>query len=330
MAISNGKIEQLIHTLSTPKKEEHEISVAFINLIDSEGFEINDFSRILNIRTYTFLTVPILIDVAKKAISIYSEQVIEQFYDILRFMLTKNKINVIDFTVNLIIDLDGKNREAGRKTWDELSLYESDFDALNLSQQQQALFIISMLQDLCNPEFRLPKILPLFNSQDDIIRQILYVELVKYCDSYLSIVKEYFDKYVTLSSKQAEEFVNFYNSYVSFMKQRANCKELSSKFSQPALYEETYRQTTARMRELSIGIEKEIEQLTKDLSIKKVRPARGHIYIDYDGKLKTFTPVRRFAHFPNSVNALSALESTEYMMKISDNWDKITDICEIL
>lgn len=115
MAISNGKIEQLIHTLSTPKKEEHEISVAFINLIDSEGFEINDFSRILNIRTYTFLTVPILIDVAKKAISIYSEQVIEQFYDILRFMLTKNKINVIDFTVNLIIDLEGKNREAGKK-----------------------------------------------------------------------------------------------------------------------------------------------------------------------------------------------------------------------
>ena len=67
-----------------------------------------------------------------------------------------------------------------------------------------------------------------------------------------------------------------------------------------------------------------------DLFIKKVRPARVHIYIDYDGKLKTLTPVRRFAHFPNSVNALSALESTEYMMKINDNWDKITNICEIL
>ena len=67
-----------------------------------------------------------------------------------------------------------------------------------------------------------------------------------------------------------------------------------------------------------------------NLFIKKVRPARGHIYIDYDGKLKTLTPVRRFAHFPNSVNALSALESTEYMMKINDNWDKITNICEIL
>ena len=305
------------------------IGATLEELVCSKDFEIMDFPKILNMTFYPFLSSTVLIRIAKKAVSIYGNQVMESFYNILQYIRIKNEKCVIDFALSFIVDLKGENREAGRNVWDKLLLHKSKFDALNLTQEHQALFIISMLQDLSNPKYRLPKVMPLFNSTDENIRLILYMEIVKYCDYYINIVKEHFDKYVTLTSEQSKNFEKYYENYISFLQQRAGCKELSSKYSHPYLYEETRRVIKNKMRDISVGVEREIEQNLNGV-IKKIHFARGYTFREADGELRTPEQVNHPFFFPASINALSALESTEYMLKMNDNWDKIKSICEIL
>jgi len=79
-----------------------------------------------------------------------------------------------------------------------------------------------MLQDIGNPEFRLPPIMPLFNSNNKNIRLILYIQLTKYCSFYLGAVKQIFDKSQIRDTEESLNFKKYCENYNTFIEKRIN------------------------------------------------------------------------------------------------------------
>lgn len=327
MAISFDKVQKFLGRLRKGEMSHDEFVKQFTELIGTNGFVENDLHLILNANYISYLTASSLLAIAKKTISLYGDNAIQCFDNILNYIRLKDEKTVIDFTVSLITDSNGRNRSAGRHVWDNMSLQKSTFDINDLPSKQQALFVISMLQDLGNPETRIPKVLPLFNSNEVIVRQILYLELVKYCDHYLGVVKPLFDSCKIIESEESNNFRKYCAKYSTFLDTRIKCKELNPKYTQADLYEEASREVVKNMQSMTSGIQNDMQI---DKFFKRVRLARGTVWRSHDGRLQNLAHIKFSIPFPIAVNALSALESTEYMLKINNDWDKITDLCEIL
>ena len=142
-------------------------------VIGEKDFVKEDISDILNVNFLPLLTSSVLYSIADKMMTLYGKESIKYFTNTIRYLLGQDLNTALNFVILLIIDNNARNREVGRNLWDEMALHTKNLNPLMLTEQQQALFIISMLQDIGNPDFRLPPIMPLFNSENKNIRLIL-------------------------------------------------------------------------------------------------------------------------------------------------------------
>ena len=298
------------------------------NIIGGKDFVKEDISKILNVNFLPLLSSAVLFSIADKMMTLYGKETIKYFTDITNYIIRKDPNTAFHFIILLIIDNNARNREVGRNLWDEIAIYTKNFDPFVLTEQQQALFIISMLQDIGNPEFRLPPIMPLFNSNNKNIRLILYIQLTKYCSFYLGAVKQIFDKSQIRDTEESLNFKKYCENYNTFIEKRINCKELNPLYTQADIYEEASREAGKLLKDISsqIGTNDEFERL----GFRKVRLARGYVWRSHDGRLQQLAHIKKSIPYPAGLHALSALESTEYMLKIKNNWDQIQDICDIL
>jgi hypothetical protein len=299
-----------------------------IEIIGGKDFVKEDISKILNVNFLPLLSSAVLFSIADKMMTLYGKETIKYFTDITNYIIRKDPNTAFHFIILLIIDNNARNREVGRNLWDEIAIYTKNFDPFVLTEQQQALFIISMLQDIGNPEFRLPPIMPLFNSNNKNIRLILYIQLTKYCSFYLGAVKQIFDKSQIRDTEESLNFKKYCENYNTFIEKRINCKELNPLYTQADIYEEASREAGKLLKDISsqIGTNDEFERL----GFRKVRLARGYVWRSHDGRLQQLAHIKKSIPYPAGLHALSALESTEYMLKIKNNWDQIQDICDIL
>jgi hypothetical protein len=299
-----------------------------IEIIGGKDFVKEDISKILNVNFLPLLSSAVLFSIADKMMTLYGKETIKYFTDITNYIIRKDPNTAFHFIILLIIDNNARNREVGRNLWDEIAIYTKNFDPFVLTEQQQALFIISMLQDIGNPEFRLPPIMPLFNSNNKNIRLILYIQLTKYCSFYLGAVKQIFDKSQIRDTEESLNFKKYCENYNTFIEKRINCKELNPLYTQADIYEEASREAGKLLKDISsqIGTNDEFERL----GFRKVRLARGYVWRSHDGRLQQLAHIKKSIPYPAGLHALSALESTEYMLKINNNWDQIQDICDIL
>ena len=178
MSITNCKLQKLLHCLNTKEKTHEEMTSDLIEIIGGKDFVKEDISKILNVNFLPLLSSAVLFSIADKMMTLYGKETIKYFTDITNYIIRKDPNTAFHFIILLIIDNNARNREVGRNLWDEIAIYTKNFDPFVLTEQQQALFIISMLQDIGNPEFRLPPIMPLFNSNNKNIRLILYIPLI--------------------------------------------------------------------------------------------------------------------------------------------------------
>lgn len=328
MSITNCKLQELLHCLNTKEKTHEEMTSDLIEIIGGKDFVKEDISKILNVNFLPLLSSAVLFSIADKMMTLYGKETIKYFTDITNYIIRKDPNTAFHFIILLIIDNNARNREVGRNLWDEIAIYTKNFDPFVLTEQQQALFIISMLQDIGNPEFRLPPIMPLFNSNNKNIRLILYIQLTKYCSFYLGAVKQIFDKSQIRDTEESLNFKKYCENYNTFIEKRINCKELNPLYTQADIYEEASREAGKLLKDISsqIGTNDEFERL----GFRKVRLARGYVWRSHDGRLQQLAHIKKSIPYPAGLHALSALESTEYMLKIKNNWDQIQDICDIL
>ena len=328
MSITNCKLQKLLHCLNTKEKTNEEMTSDLIEIIGGKDFVKEDISKILNVNFLPLLSSAVLFSIADKMMTLYGKETIKYFTDITNYIIRKDPNTAFQFIILLIIDNNARNREVGRNLWDEIAIYTKNFDPFVLTEQQQALFIISMLQDIGNPEFRLPPIMPLFNSNNKNIRLILYIQLTKYCSFYLGAVKQIFDKSQIRDTEESLNFKKYCENYNTFIEKRINCKELNPLYTQADIYEEASREAGKLLKDISsqIGTNDELERL----GFRKVRLARGYVWRSHDGRLQQLAHIKKSIPYPAGLHALSALESTEYMLKINNNWDQIQDICDIL
>ena len=328
MSITNCKLQKLLHCLNTKEKTNEEMTSDLIEIIGGKDFVKEDISKILNVNFLPLLSSAVLFSIADKMMTLYGKETIKYFTDITNYIIRKDPNTAFQFIILLIIDNNARNREVGRNLWDEIAIYTKNFDPFVLTEQQQALFIISMLQDIGNPEFRLPPIMPLFNSNNKNIRLILYIQLTKYCSFYLGAVKQIFDKSQIRDTEESLNFKKYCENYNTFIEKRINCKELNPLYTQADIYEEASREAGKLLKDISsqIGTNDEFERL----GFRKVRLARGYVWRSHDGRLQQLAHIKKSIPYPAGLHALSALESTEYMLKINNNWDQIQNICDIL
>jgi len=173
MSIKNSKVQNILHYLNNKEKTHEEVASDILKVIGEMDFVKEDISEILNVNFLPVLSSSVLFSIADKMMTLYGKESINFFTPIISYLLRKDPNTALKFVILLIIDNNARNREVGRNLWDEMALHTKNLNPLMLTEQQQALFIISMLQDIGNPDFRLPPIMPLFNSENKNIRLIL-------------------------------------------------------------------------------------------------------------------------------------------------------------
>lgn len=175
-----------------------------------------------------------------------------------------DKESILKKALSLVLHPKGKCRAEGRMLWDNHHLENSGFDPLSLSEDDQIDFAFSMLQDLGNPDLRLPKVLPLFLSGSEKMRKALLMKMIPYVDNYMGHVTRVIEKMGidTVETRQLKQYVE--GRAVSIRKRR-ELIELSPMYSQYRYFQEALRVESETMSQRL----KKFEENDADLWINK-------------------------------------------------------------
>ena len=143
----------------------------------------------------------------------------------------KNSDDFLKFALSFIIHPKEIYRVVGHRLWDDCHLELSEFNPQkDLDEIPQCLFIISMLPNYGNPETRLPKLLPLIESDSTHVRNVMMNRLVPYLDDYMGHVIKVFDK-LNINNEHVVKIRKYYDQRVDAIEKRRVIKELSPKYS---------------------------------------------------------------------------------------------------
>lgn len=196
-----------------------------------------------------------------------------------------------DLVLSLVLHPKGQYRLVGRRLWDEYHLEKSTIDIAALTEDVQCLFIVLMLRDFGNPETRLPKLIPLFNSKSNRVVNTLIAELRPYTDDYMGHVTSAID-----SSGVDTEMTRALKKYVDdrhqFIEKRRNLKELSPNFAHYELYREALKSQQAQIKKYMDKVEQERTHNNIYDLFKKQVLARGGGWRKEDGTTQHLMPIQ--------------------------------------
>ncbi len=240
----------------------------------------------------------------------------------------KNSLHVLqdkdDFTrgvIELIISPNGYVRYLGRKIWDKYQLNSKSVNIETLQTIEKYFYIISMLQDLGNPEQRLPKLLPLLDSKDSNISEFLEQQLIPYTEHYLGHVTKQIDLLEIKNTEATNRIKEQIKCIASFIEKRKMCKELNSELNQLSIIEAYRKANNEHITNLSANIEKQsFLQYFSTVQILRCVCTR-----DSDGKEQE---LGNFTHsVPSSImdSSMYEYEKTLHLKKIFFDWNTITN-----
>lgn len=228
---------------------------------------------------------------------------------------------IIKFCRKLVIHENGEIRMLGRKLWDSYKVSKGDVEPLEFPPEDQVRLIISLSQDILNPEIRLPMLLQFFNSESETIRKILLMGLFEYTLNYFGVVKELFNSNRFLSSDESVLFTHFLNNGEKRFKLGDSAKELHSEYMMPDVYEECQRAEREMMksvyREASANHTNWLSQL-----FTRVALARGGGFRREDGSVQPLGHVKVEKLMPMMASSKTPLEESSYFHKLLKNWSK--------
>lgn len=196
-----------------------------------------------------------------------------------------------DLVLFFVLHPKGQYRLVGRRLWDNFHLEKSSIDIAALPEDVQCLFIIFMLRDFGNPETRLPKLMPLFNSESNMVIKTLVAEMRPYTDDYMGHVTSAIeasgvDTEVTRALKQ------YVDDRYQYIEKRRNLKELSPKYAQYEIYREAMKTQKAQVKKYMDKAERERPHNNISDLFKKQVLARGGGWRKEDGTTQHLMPIK--------------------------------------
>lgn len=225
----------------------------------------------------------------------------------------------VNLVLSFVLHPKGDYRMVGRKLWDEYNLESTSFDPLSLSEEKQVLFVVFMLQDLGNPESRLPKVLPLFQSPSKRVRQALLVQMIPYVDNYMGHVTQAIDKF-GVNTNETRRLKKYVDERAEYIKKRRELKELSPLFSQYRCFLEACRIENESQRQHV----KEIEEKSTPPWMKMMKKevlARGGGWRLENGKTQHLSPIQVSVPSRLMVQAMTPLELDNWVSDVIKDWD---------
>ena len=110
----------------------------------------------------------------------------------------------------------------------------------DLDEKLQCLLIIELLQDYGNPETRLPKLLPLIESELPSVRNVLMSQLVPYLDEYMGHVIKAFEK-LNIDNESVTKIHWYFEKRSDAIDKRRSLKEMSPKYGYMIEYQEALK-----------------------------------------------------------------------------------------
>lgn len=233
--------------------------------------------------------------------------------------LRKKDVAFAKIVLFFVMHPKGKYRIVGRKMWDEYHMESSKFDPLSLAEEDQIVFVVFMLQDMWNPEQRLPKILPLFLSTSEKVRQALLMQMIPYVDNYMGHVTEAIDK-LGIDTNETRQLKQYVESRAAFIQKRRELKELSPEYSQYSYFQEACRVEKEARSKFIKEFEKNNTPFWMKMCKKEVL-ARGGGWRLENGRTHHLSQIE--VSFPSRLmlQSMTPLEQDKWVNELLKDWD---------
>jgi hypothetical protein len=225
----------------------------------------------------------------------------------------------VNLVLSFVLHLKGDYRSVGRQLWDEYHMENSGFDPLSLNEGEQILFVVFMLQDLGNPEKRLPKILPLFLSASERVRQVLLAQMIPYVDNYMGNVSQAMEK-LGLDTKETKLLKQYVEDRAEAIQKRRGLKELSPKYTQDRYYQEACRVEREEHGQHIKAIEEDSSFLWMKMMKTEVL-ARGGGWRLENGKTNHLSKIEVSVPTRLMVPSMTPLERDKWINDVFKDWD---------
>lgn len=233
--------------------------------------------------------------------------------------LSKDKDAFVEFVLFFVIHTKGEYRRLGRALWDRYYTSMSDFDINQLSEDFQIIFVYFMLQDFGNPETRLPKILPLLQSESPKVRHAVANKLLPYIDDYMGHVINEMDKH-KIEGEEAELLRRYFAKRSEIVQSRRDLKELSPANTCYNIYREA-REMEKEHIKLSIK-DSQIDNKPMWMNLMKtVVLARGGGWRHDDGTTRPLVPISCSIPSRMMVQSMTPKEKIKFVSNLLKDWD---------
>lgn len=233
--------------------------------------------------------------------------------------LIKDDVPFGKMVLKFILHPKSKFRVVGREIWDEYHLEKTGFDPLSLSEEEQIVFVVFMLQDLGNPEIRLPKVLPLFLSTSEKVKQALIVQMIPYIDNYMGHVTEAMDQ-LGLDTNETRMLKQYVERRAEAIQKRRELKELSPKYAQYRYYQEACRVEKEAKSQYIKEIEEKGSFQWMNMCRKEVL-ARGGGWRMENGKTNQLAKIQVSVPSRMMVQSMTPLEQDKWINLVYKDWD---------
>lgn len=277
-----------------------------------------DIEKLDGILCYRHISIELFEKMAEIICDIYEPDLVLSMDDCLR-QLRKNDVSFAKMVLLFVLHPKGAYRIAGRKMWDEFHVENSSFDPLSLSEEEQNFFIMFMLQDLGNPDLRLPKILPLFLSPSEKVRLALLTQMMPYVDNYMGHVTQAMDK-LGVDTEETRLLKQYVENRGALIQKRRELKELSPVYAQYRYYQEACRVEREEHSQHVKAIEEESSFLWMKM-LKTEVLARGGGWRMENGKTQHLAKIEVSVPYKLMVQSMTPLELAKWIGELYKDWD---------
>ena len=277
-----------------------------------------DIEKLDGILCYRHISIELFEKMAEIISDIYEPDLVLSMDDCLR-QLRKNDVSFAKMVLLFVLHPKGAYRIAGRKMWDEFHVENSSFDPLSLSEEEQIFFIMFMLQDLGNPDLRLPKILPLFLSPSERVRLALLTQMMPYVDNYMGHVTQAMDK-LGLDTEETRQLKQYVENRGALIQKRRELKELSPVYAQYRYYQEACRVEREEHSQHVKAIEEESSFLWMKMLKTEVLARGGGWQMD-NGKTQHLAKIEVSVPSRLMVQSMTPLELAKWIGELYKDWD---------
>lgn len=326
----NEGLKRILEQLYEQAPDVEALKEALILLVNNGELSIDDIKVLDNHYASEALFDPLsfmsFVRLIAEKVDYYAPKNLEV---LLRKMYQRDSETITNATIEMITDDLGKIRFAGRVVWDSLDLGHSSFEPLELSEELQVRFAISIVQDMINPESRAESALRLFGSKSKLVRNTLLCSLTPYAENYLGVIKGKMSVIEDVENDEANLFRQVLAKIDSMFDAKGKCKELHAFSTQYDVYNECRKAESAYMQSSIDEAEAKRGPSIIDL-LPKVLLARGGGFRDENGHTRRPTRFSTHGYFPMMYHSNSLMENLTFEQKVMSDWSKVTEPCEIL